>query len=58
MLLPNDTGLIYTIGSQIDTPWTGIEFEVAAFMIYEGMVKEAMDILKSVHERYARYGEY
>jgi uncharacterized protein (DUF608 family) len=58
MSFPNDTGLIYAIGSQIDTPWTGIEFEVAAHMIYEDMVKEAIDILKSIHERYARYGEY
>jgi uncharacterized protein (DUF608 family) len=58
MLLPNETGLTYAIGSQIDTPWTGIEFEVAAHMIYEGMVKEAMDILKAVHERHVRYGQY
>jgi len=58
MPLPNDTGLTYAISSQIDTPWTGIEFEVAAYMIYEGMVKEAIDILKAIHERYARYGEY
>jgi len=56
--LPNDTGLKYTVGSQIDTPWTGIEFEVAAHMISEGMIKEALKILKSIHERYARYGEY
>jgi uncharacterized protein (DUF608 family) len=58
MPLPNDTGLTYAISSQIDTPWTGVEFEVAAYMIYEGMVKEAIDILKAIHERYARYGEY
>ncbi|RLE81775.1 MAG: hypothetical protein DRJ52_03405, partial [Thermoprotei archaeon] len=45
-------------GSQIDTPWTGIEFEVAAHMISEGMVEEAFKILKAIHERYARYGEY
>lgn len=58
MPLPNDTGLKYTVGSQIDTPWTGIEFEVAAHMINEGMVEEAFKILKAIHERYARYGEY
>ncbi|HDJ89751.1 MAG TPA: hypothetical protein ENG40_03570, partial [Thermoprotei archaeon] len=56
--LPNDTGLKYTIGSQIDTPWTGIEFEVAAHMISEGMIKEAIKILERIHERYSRYGEY
>ena len=58
MPLPNETGLRYTVGSQIDTPWTGIEFEVAAHMISEGMVEEGLRILRAVHERYARYGEY
>ncbi|MEM2187319.1 MAG: GH116 family glycosyl hydrolase [Thermofilaceae archaeon] len=58
MPLPNGTGLLYEIGSQIDTPWTGIEFEVAAHMIHEGLLEEALNILKAVHERYARYGLY
>ncbi len=58
MILPNGTGLPYSIGSQIDTPWTGIEFEVAAHMIHEDMINESISILRSIHERYSRYGEY
>jgi uncharacterized protein (DUF608 family) len=56
MLLPNDTGIRYTVGSQVDTPWTGIEFEVAAHMIYEGMVEEGLRVLRAVYDRYAKYG--
>lgn len=57
-LLLSSTGLTYTVGSQIDTPWTGIEFEVAAHMIHEGLINEALNVLRSIHERYSRYGEY
>ena len=35
-----------------DEVWTGVEYEVAALMIYEDMVKEALTILSSVRERY------
>ncbi|MCX8183157.1 MAG: GH116 family glycosyl hydrolase [Crenarchaeota archaeon] len=55
-MLPNDTGIKYTIGSQVDTPWTEIEFEVAAHMIYEGMVWEGLRVLRTVYDRYAKYG--
>jgi uncharacterized protein (DUF608 family) len=33
--------------------WTGIEYQVAAHMIAEGMVDEGLTILKTVHDRYA-----
>jgi len=55
--LPNETGLMYTVGSQIDTPWTGIELEVGAYMIHEGMTLKGLRVLKSLYDRYARYGE-
>ncbi len=33
--------------------WTGIEYQVATNMIYDGMIDEALSIVKSVDERYA-----
>lgn len=35
-----------------DEVWTGIEYQVAAHMIYEGMIEEALAIVKSVRDRY------
>lgn len=35
-----------------DEIWTGIEYQVAAHMIDEGMVEEALTIIRGVHERY------
>ncbi len=32
--------------------WTGIEYEVAAMMINEGMINEALAIVRTVHDRY------
>ena len=32
--------------------WTGIEYEVAAGMIYEGLLDEAMVVVKSIDQRY------
>ena len=55
---PNDTGLPYQVGCQMDTPWTGVEFAVASHMIYEGLVDEGLRILKDVHERYVKGGHY
>ena len=54
----NEVGIPYTIGGQMDTPWTGIEIPVAMHMIWEGMVEEGLEILGSVHERYASWGFY
>jgi len=35
-----------------DEVWTGIEYQVATNMIHEGMIKEGLSIVRSVHERY------
>ncbi len=35
-----------------DEVWTGIEFQVAAHMIYEGLVEEGLAIVKGVDDRY------
>ena len=35
-----------------DEVWTGIEYQVAGHMIYEGMIEEAFAIVKGVRERY------
>lgn len=43
---------------QMDTPWTGVEFAVAGHMLYEGLVEEAIAVLRSIHERYERVGHY
>jgi hypothetical protein len=32
--------------------WTGIEYQVAANMIYDGMITEGLSIIRSVHLRY------
>ncbi len=38
-----------------DETWTGIEYQVAASLIYAGMVDEGLDIVKAVRGRYAGY---
>jgi uncharacterized protein (DUF608 family) len=35
-----------------DEVWTGIEYQVAAHMIYEGLVKEGLAIVQAVRDRY------
>ncbi len=35
-----------------NTIWTGIEFQVASGMIYEGLLKEGLAIVRGIHERY------
>lgn len=35
-----------------DEVWTGIEFQVAAHLIYEGWIEEGLTIVKAVTERY------
>jgi len=32
--------------------WTGIEYQVAAHMLYEGMLEEGLAIVRAIHERY------
>ncbi len=33
--------------------WTGIEYQVATGMIYNGMIEEGLSLVKAVHERYS-----
>ncbi|MBN1535466.1 MAG: hypothetical protein JW908_01955 [Anaerolineales bacterium] len=35
-----------------DEVWTGIEYEIATLLIYEGMIEEGLDIVKAVRERH------
>ncbi|HTQ08689.1 MAG TPA: GH116 family glycosyl hydrolase, partial [Fimbriimonadaceae bacterium] len=35
-----------------DEVWTGIEYQVAGHMIWEGMIDEGLSIARGVHERY------
>lgn len=35
-----------------DEVWTGIEYHVASHLIYEGMVREGLSIVKAVRDRY------
>jgi len=41
---------------QTASPWTGTEYCVASFFIQEGMVDDALEIVKNVYERYLRIG--
>lgn len=36
-----------------DEVWTGIEYHVAAHLIYEGLVKEGLEVVRAVRRRYA-----
>lgn len=35
-----------------DEVWTGIEYQVASHMIYEGLIEEGLSIVKAIRERY------
>jgi len=43
---------------QANTPWTGVELGFASFLIYEGLVKEGLDVIRTVDNRYRRAGLY
>lgn len=36
-----------------DEVWSGIEYHVAASLVYEGMVEQALDLVRAVRSRYA-----
>jgi non-lysosomal glucosylceramidase len=38
-----------------DEVWTGVEYQVAAHLIYEGWIEEGLDIVKAVRERHDGY---
>jgi uncharacterized protein (DUF608 family) len=35
-----------------DEVWTGIEYQVAAHLLHEGMLREGLSIIRGVHDRY------
>jgi hypothetical protein len=43
-----DNGVLYR-----DEVWTGIEYQVASEMIYEGMITEGLAVCRAIHERYS-----
>jgi len=60
--LPGEAGLFtctWPIGGREQDPvlyrdevWTGIEYQVAGNMVWEGMVEEGLSICRAIHERY------
>jgi uncharacterized protein (DUF608 family) len=60
--LGNEGGLLlcsWPLGSSLSLPfvfstetWTGIEYEVASHLIFEGKVKEGLDLVKTCRRRY------
>lgn len=60
--VPGEAGLFtctWPIGGREKDPvlyrdeiWTGIEYQVAGHMIWEGMIEEGLSIVRGVHERY------
>jgi len=43
---------------QGNTYWTGVELAFASFLIYEGFVKEGLEVVKTVDQRYRENGLY
>jgi uncharacterized protein (DUF608 family) len=41
---------------QRDNPWTGTEYAVASLLIQEGFVREGLNVVKNVYDRYQRSG--
>jgi uncharacterized protein (DUF608 family) len=39
-----------------DNPWTGTEYAVASLLIQEGFVREGLNVVKNVYDRYQRSG--
>ncbi|MGF1485391.1 MAG: GH116 family glycosyl hydrolase [Opitutales bacterium] len=43
---------------QANTVWTGVELAFAAFLLYEGMARDALKIVRNVDDRYRKCGRY
>lgn len=43
---------------QGNTCWSGVELAFASFLLYEGMYKESLQVIKTVDDRYRRAGRY
>lgn len=49
---PRGGATVPEIGNQWGSPWTGTEYMFASLLIYEGMVKEGLEVVKAVYDRY------
>ncbi|MBC7328345.1 hypothetical protein H5T87_09590 [bacterium] len=49
---PRGGATVNEIGGQWGSPWTGTEYMFASLLIYEGMVKEGLEVVKAVYDRY------
>jgi hypothetical protein len=59
---PGDAGLFtctWPRGGRMDEPvlyrdevWTGIEYQVAAHLLHEGMIREGLTLIRAIHDRY------
>ncbi|MBI5725859.1 MAG: hypothetical protein HZA50_18005 [Planctomycetes bacterium] len=59
---PNE-GWLHDFGKDIwvdqgNMCWTGVEFAFASFLIYEGLLKEAMAVIENIDRRYGKAGLY
>lgn len=43
---------------QANTCWTGVELAFASFLIYEGFVKQGLELINNVDKRYRKAGMY
>ncbi len=43
---------------QHNTAWSGVELAFASFLIYEGLLKQGLKVVKTVDERYRKAGMY
>jgi len=55
----NATPTLYTYRNcQAEANWTGIEYLIASYCDLLGLHENSLDIVKNVHERYMRLGEF
>ncbi len=43
---------------QANTCWSGVELAFASFLMYEGLYKEGVDVIRTVDDRYRKAGRY
>ncbi len=43
---------------QANTCWSGVELAFASFLIYEGLYKQGLDVIRTVDQRYRKAGRY
>lgn len=43
---------------QANTCWSGVELAFASFLMYEGLYKEGVDVMRTIDDRYRKVGRY